>query len=94
MEYVLKSERLNISLKSERDKKDENIKELEEKINQFKQNLTQSKKQINKLNIDNKNYLEKIKSLQNEVKTNEVFRPSIAMNSNIRISRMSKLNSI
>lgn len=33
-----------------------------------------------------------ISNLQNEVKTNEVFRPSKAMNSQIRISRISKLN--
>ena len=46
MEYTLKIERINISLKSEKIKKDKKIKELEEKINQANQNL--SRKTINK----------------------------------------------
>ena len=92
MEYTLKIERINISLKSEKIKKDKKIKELEEKINQANQNLSSNKKQIGTLNIEIKKLQTIISNLKNEVKTNEVFRPSIAMNSQMRISRMSKLN--
>ena len=92
MEYVLKLERLNINLKSEKNKKDQKIKELEEKLNQSSKNLTSNKKEIGSLNIEIKKLKNIISNLQNEVKTNEVFRPSKAMNSQIRISRISKLN--
>jgi len=91
MEYVLKLERLNINLKSEKNKKDQKIKELEEKLNQSSKNLTSNKKEIGSLNIEIKKLKNIISNLQNEVKTNEVFRPSKAMNSQIRISRISKL---
>ena len=92
MEYVLKLERLNINLKSEKNKKDQKIKELEEKLNQSNKTLTSNKKEIGSLNIEIKKLKNIISNLQNEVKTNEVFRPSKAMNSQIRISRISKLN--
>jgi exonuclease SbcC len=91
MEYVLKLERLNINLKSEKNKKDQKIKELEEKLNQSSKTLTSNKKEIGSLNIEIKKLKNIISNLQNEVKTNEVFRPSKAMNSQIRISRISKL---
>ena len=93
MEYVLKLERLNINLKSEKNKKDQKIKELEEKLNQSSKNLTSNKKEIGSLNIEIKKLKNIISNLQNEVKTNEVFRPSKAMNSQIRISRLSKSKS-
>jgi len=92
MEYVLKLERLNINLKSEKNKKEQKIKELEEKLNQSNKTLTSNKKEIGSLNIEIKKLKNIISNLQNEVKTNEVFRPSKAMNSQIRISRISKLN--
>ena len=91
MEYVLKLERLNINLKSEKNKKEQKIKELEEKLNQSSKTLTSNKKEIGSLNIEIKKLKNIISNLQNEVKTNEVFRPSKAMNSQIRISRISKL---
>ena len=58
MEYTLKLERLNISLKSEKNKKDKKIKELEEKLNQSNKTLSSNKKEIGSLNIE-------IKKLQN-----------------------------
>ena len=94
IEYLLKSERLNISLKSEKKKKDELNRELEEKINQSNKILKEKNKQIGALNIDIKNYQSIITNLKNEVKSNEIFRPSIAMNGQMRISRMSKLNTV
>ena len=92
MEYTLKLERLNISLKSEKNKKDKKIKELEEKLNQSNKTLSSNKKEIDSLNIEIKKLQNIISSLKTEVKQNEVFRPSVAMNSQMRISRMSKLN--
>ena len=92
MEYTLKLERLNISLKSEKNKKDKKIKELEEKLNQSNKTLSSNKKEIGSLNIELKKLQNIISSLKTEVKQNEVFRPSVAMNSQMRISRMSKLN--
>ena len=92
MEYTLKLERLNISLKSEKNKKDKKIKELEEKLNQSNKTLSSNKKEIGSLNIEIKKLQNIISSLKTEVKQNEVFRPSVAMNSQMRISRMSKLN--
>ena len=92
MEYVLKIERLNINLKSEKNKKDMNIKEQEDKISQLNKIISNNKKEIGSLNIEIKKLQKIISNLQNEVKSNEIFRPSIAMNGNMRISRMSKLN--
>ena len=92
IEYTLKLERLNINLKSEKNKKDLKIKELEEKLNQTNKALSNSKKQVGSLNIEIKKLQKKINDLHTEVKTNEVFRPSIAMNSQMRMSRISKLN--
>ena len=94
MEYVLKLERLNINLKSEKNKKDKKIKELEEKLNQSNKTISSNKKEIGSLNIEVKKLKNTISKLQNEVKSNEVFRPSITMNSQMRISRMSKLNTV
>ena len=62
------------------------------------QNCFDLNNQINKLKQKNieldedvKNMQKKIDNLNNEVKNNEVFRPSKAMNSQMRISRLSKL---
>ena len=92
MEYTLKLERLNISLKSEKNKKETNIKEQDEKIAQLNGIISKNKKEIGSLKIEIKKLQKLISDLQNEVKSNEIFRPSIAMNGNMRISRMSKLN--
>ena len=92
MEYVLKLERLNISLKSDKNKKDKIIKEKDEIIQNLNKTLLSKKKDIGNLNIELKKYQKLNLNLQNEVKTNEIFRPSVAMNGNMRISRMSKLN--
>ena len=92
MEYVLKLERLNISYKSDKNKKDEKLKENEEIIGRLNKVVLSNKKEISSLNIENKKLQKKITDLQNEVKSNEIFRPSIAMNGQMRISRMSKLN--
>ena len=90
MEYTLKLERLNINLKYEKEKKEQKIKELEEKLNQSNKTLSSNKKEIGSLNIEIKKLQNIISSLKTEVKQNEVFRPSVAMNSQMRISRMSK----
>ena len=92
MEYTLKLERLNINLKSEKEKKEQKIKELEEKLNQSNKTLTSNKKEIGELNIEIKKLSNIISNLRNEVKTSEIFRPSNAMNSQARLSRISKLN--
>ena len=92
MEYTLKLERLNINLKSEKNNKDKKIKELEEKLNHSNKNLSNNKKEIGSLNIEIKKLQKIISNLKSEVKTKEAFRPSIAMNNQMRISRMSKLN--
>ena len=92
MQYLLKVERLGISLKSEKNKNIEKIRELEDKINQANKALRDKNKQIGSLNADVKKYQSKITSLKNDVKSNEIFRPSIKMNGLNRISRLSKLN--
>ena len=94
MEYVLKLERLNISLKSEKNKKDQQIKEKNETIEGLNKAILSKKKDIGVLNSE-LNKLKKLNTnLKNEVKTNEIFRPSIAMSGQMRISRMSKLNTV
>ena len=94
MEYTLKLERLNISLKSEKNKKDQQIKEKNETIESLNKAILSKKKDIGVLSSE-LNKLKKLNAnLQNEVKTNEIFRPSIAMSGNMRISRMSKLNTV
>ena len=95
MEYTLKLERLkrlNINLKSEKEKKEQKIKELEEKLNQSNKTIISNKKEIGELNIEIKKLNNSIINLQTEVKTNENFRPSMAYNNQTLVSRMSKLN--
>ena len=92
MEYTLKLERLNINLKSEKEKKEQKIKELEEKLNQSNKTIISNKKEIGELNIEIKKLNNSIINLQSEIKTNENFRPSIAYNNQTLVSRMSKLN--
>ena len=56
MEYVLKLERLNISLKSDKNKKDKIIKEKDEIIQNLNKTLLSKKKDIGNLNIELKKY--------------------------------------
>ena len=59
MQYLLKVERLGISLKSEKNKNIEKIRELEDKINQANKALRDKNKQIGSLNADVKNINQK-----------------------------------
>ena len=94
MEYTLKLERLNINIKSDKNKKEQKIKELEEKLNKLNQEITGNKKEIGSKNIEIKRLQKTITDLKKEVKANEIYRPSIAMNTQMRVSRISKLNTI
>ena len=94
MEYTLKLERLNINIKSDKNKKEQKIKELEEKLNKLNQEITRNKKEIGSKNIEIKRLQKTITDLKKEVKANEIYRPSIAMNTQMRVSRISKLNTI
>ena len=89
MEYTLKQERLNISLKSEKDKK---IKELEENLKKLNKDLTKNKKEIGSLKIEKEKNIVIITKLQKEIKDIKQLLPSAAMNNQMRISRISKLN--
>ena len=93
-EYTLKLERLNINIKSDKNKKEQKIKELEEKLNKLNQEITGNKKEIGSKNIEIKRLQKTITDLKKEVKANEIYRPSIAMNTQMRVSRISKLNTI
>ena len=94
MEYTLKLGRLNINIKSDKNKKEQKIKELEEKLNKLNQEITGNKKEIGSKNIEIKRLQKTITDLKKEVKANEIYRPSIAMNTQMRVSRISKLNTI
>ena len=92
--YILEIDKINQSLTNERNSKEQKIYELSQK----NVDLNDQLKKINQKNVDleeeNKNMHKKIENLNNEVKNNEMFRPSIAMNSQMRISRLSKLNTV
>ena len=92
IKYILEIDRINQSLSNERNSKEKKIYEL----NQKNVDLNNQIKKLHQKNVDleeeNKNMQTKIENLNNEVKNNEIFRPSIAMNSQMRISRLSKLN--
>ena len=90
--YIMEVERINQSLTNERNKNDKKIHDLEQK----NVDLNSLMKIVKDRNIDleekTQNLQKKIDKLNNEVRNNEIFRPSIAMNSQARISRLSKLN--
>ena len=94
IKYILEIDRINQSLSNERNSKEKKIYEL----NQKNVDLNNQIKKLHQKNVDleeeNKNMQTKIENLNNEVKNNEIFRPSIAMNSQMRISRLSKLNTV
>ena len=91
LEYVLKCERLNINLKSDKTKKEKTIEELDETITQLNKTINKNRKEIANYKIDFNIQKDKIERLQKEVKQSQIYRPSIAMTSNTRISRLSKL---
>ena len=90
--YIMEVERINQTLTNDKNKNDKKINELEQK----NVDLNSLMKIVKDRNIDleeeTKNLKKKIDKLNNEVRNNEIFRPSIAMNSQARISRLSKLN--
>lgn len=90
--YIMEVERINQTLTNDKNKNDKKINELEQK----NVDLNSLMKIVKDRNIDleeeTQNLKKKIDKLNNEVRNNEIFRPSIAMNSQARISRLSKLN--
>ena len=90
--YIMEVERTNQTLTKEKNKNYQKIHELEQK----NVDLNTLMKIVKDRNIDleeeARNLQKKIDNLSNEVRNNEIFRPSIAMNSQARISRLSKLN--
>lgn len=91
MEYVLKCERLNIDLKSNKIKNEKTIEELDETINQLNKTVNKNRKEIANYKIDLNIQKDKIKRLERDVEQSKIYRPSIAIDSNTRISRLSKL---
>jgi len=92
--YILEIERINQTLSREKNTHEKKIHELTQK----NVDLNNSIKQVKERNIDlegeAKKLQKKIDDLKSEVKNNEIFRPSIAMNGQARISRLSKLNTV
>ena len=90
--YIMEVERTNQTLTNEKNKNHQKINELEQK----NVDLNNLMKIVRERNVDleeeARNLQKKIDKLNNEVINNEIFRPSIAMNSQARISRLSKLN--
>ena len=93
MEYTLQLEQLNINLKTEREKKEQKIKELEEKSNQSTQIIAGNKKEIGILNIEIKNLQNSLTNLKGEIKAKETIHTSIRINNQTHLTRLSKLKS-
>ena len=92
--YIMEIERINQTLSNEKNGKDQKIHELTQK-NLDLNNLMKVLKDRNiDLEEEAKNLQKKIDNLNMDVQNNEMFRPSIAMNSQMRVSRLSKLNTI
>ena len=90
--YIMEIERINQVLSNDKTNKDKKIHELTQK-NVDLNNLIKIVKERNiDLEENSKNLQKKIDNLSNDVKNNEMFRPSIAMDGQMRISRLSKLN--
>ena len=89
--YILEVEKVNQTLNNERNKKEKTIFELNQNCFDLNNQINKLKQKNIELDEDVKNMQKKIDNLNNEVKNNEVFRPSKAMNSQMRISRLSKL---
>ena len=92
--YIIEIERINQTLSNEKSSKDQKIHELTQK----NLDLNNLMKVIKDRNVDleeeAKNLQKKIDNLNMDVQNNEMFRPSIAINSQMRVSRLSKLNTI
>ena len=92
--YIMEIERINQTLSNEKSSKDQKIHELTQK----NLDLNNLMKVIKDRNVDleeeAKNLQKKIDNLNMDVQNNEMFRPSIAMNSQMRVSRLSKLYTI
>ena len=90
--YIMEIERINQTLSNEKGSKDKKIHELTQKNIDLNNLMNVVKSRNIDLEEEAKNLKQKIDNLSNDVKNNEMFRPSIAMNSQMRISRLSKLN--
>ena len=90
--YIMEVERINQALINEKNKNDEKIHDLEQKNVDLNSLMKIFKDRNIDLEEEAQNLQKKIDKLNNEVRNNEIFRPSIAMNSQARISRLSKLN--
>ena len=92
--YILELDKSISSLNYEKNSWTNKMDELISKLN-VTNTENKTLKQINSnLEADNENLKKKVENLSTDIKNNEIFRPSIAMNSQMRISRMSKLNTV
>ena len=92
--YIMEIDKTNQLLSDEKNEKEKKIYEISQRNVELNDQIKILKQKNVELEEENKNMEKKIENLNNEVKNNEVFRPSIAMNSQMRISRLSKLNTI
>ena len=90
--YIMEIDKINQTLTNERSQKEQKIYEINQKNVDLKDQLNKMKESNVVLEEENKNMQKKIEDLTKDVQNNEMFRPSIAMNSQMRISRLSKLN--
>ena len=90
--YIIQLDKINQTLSNERNQKEQKIYEISQKNVELNDQIRELKQKNVELDEENKNMQKKIEDLNNDVKNNEIFRPSIAMNSQMRISRLSKLN--
>ena len=92
--YILEIERINQTLSKEKNSQEKKIHELSQKNVDLNNSIKQVKERNVDLESEAKKLQKKIDDLKSEVKNNEIFRPSIAMNGQTRISRLSKLNTV
>ena len=90
--YIMEIDKINQSLTDEQNKKEQKIYEIKQRNVELNDEIKNLRQKNLELEEENKRMEKKIENLNNDVKNNEVFRPSIAMNSQMRISRLSKLN--
>jgi len=90
--YIMEIDKINQTLTNERSQKEQKIYEINQKNVDLKDQLNKMKESNVVLEEENKNMQKRIEDLTKDVQNNEMFRPSIAMNSQMRISRLSKLN--
>ena len=92
--YIMEIDKINQILSNERSLKERKIYEMNQKNVELSDEIRNITQKNVELEEENKNLERKIDNLNNDIKNNEMFRPSIAMNSQMRISRLSKLNNI